>query len=431
MNIMKIVFIPFTLMTTICSLTACEVNENEPHIQDGNYSEDDVINSTVVPNDRAIPYPIVGTGQTTSYDTTKEITIPLKGDTFYGQNSNFPGNTPSYTDNGDGTITDNVTGLLWTKKYKVMSYKEAIEDVKKWAVKGWRIPSIKEAYSLIIFTGKDASNNNIDNNPEPPAGSRPFIDDRFFEFEYGSNGSRCIDVQILSTTKYVGKTMDGNNNGGDETIFGVNVADGRIKGYPITKGQEAKLFTVFYVKGNVYGENNFIDNNDNTISDVNTGLMWNKNDSGEGLDWANAFAYAQQLNNENYAGYNDWRLPNAKELHSILDYSRSLQTTNSAAINKMFNSSSFTDERNCTNYGYYWTSTTHENAKKGPNAAVYFCFGEALGYMNNMVQDVHGAGSQRADSKAGEKPDYTLGNSPQGDIRRIYNYVRVVRDILQ
>ncbi len=56
-------------------------------------------------------------------------------------------------------------------------------------------------------------------------------------------------------------------------------------------------------------------------------------------------------------------------------------------------------------------------------------FGEALGYMNNMGQDVHGASSQRADTKEGEKPDYTTGNSPQVDIHRIYNYVRVVRNI--
>ncbi len=428
---MKNIFRSFALMTAVCSMVGCEVSEHETNIEDGSYNESDVINSTVVPNDRSIPYPIVGTAQTTSYDTSKEISLPAKGDAFYGQNSNFPGNMPSYTDNGDGTITDNVTGLLWTKKYKVMGYDEAIEDVKKWAVKGWRIPSIKEAYSLIIFTGKDASNNNIDTNPEPPAGSKPFIDERYFEFEYGSNGSRCIDVQILSTTKYVGKTMDGNNNGGDETIFGVNVADGRIKGYPRNKGQEAKLFTVFYVKGDAYGENNFVNNNDNTISDINTGLMWNKDDSGEGLDWEGALAHAQQLNDENYAGYNDWRVPDAKELHSILDYSRSLQATNSAAINKIFNSSSFTDERNCTNYGYYWTSTTHENAKKGPKAAAYLCFGEALGYMNNMVQDVHGAGSQRADHKIGKAPDYTTSTSPQGDVRRIENYVRVVRDITQ
>ena len=37
---------------------------------------------------------------------------------------------------------------------------------------------------------------------------------------------------------------------------------------------------------------------------------------------------------EKYLGYNDWKLPNAKEMHSILDYTRSPQATNSAAINE-------------------------------------------------------------------------------------------------
>jgi len=40
--------------------------------------------------------------------------------------------------------------------------------------------------------------------------------------------------------------------------------------------------------------------------------------------------------------------------------------------------------------------------------------------------DVHGAGSQRTDPKTGEG---SYGNGPQGDVRRVYNYVRLVRDI--
>lgn len=31
---------------------------------------------------------------------------------YYGQNSNYPGNVPAYTNNGDGTVTDNITGLM-------------------------------------------------------------------------------------------------------------------------------------------------------------------------------------------------------------------------------------------------------------------------------------------------------------------------------
>jgi len=43
--------------------------------------------------------------------------------------------------------------------------------------------------------------------------------------------------------------------------------------------------------------------------------------------------------------------------------------------------------------------------------------------------DVHGAGSQRSDPKTGDPNDYPYGHGPQGDVIRIYNYVRSVRDI--
>ena len=60
--------------------------------------------------------------------------------------------------------------------------------------------------------------------------------------------------------------------------------------------------------------------------------------------------------------------------------------------------------------------------------AAYVSFGRALGYMNNQWMDVHGAGAQRSDPKAGNPADIPKGRGPQGDAIRIYNYVRCVRD---
>ena len=42
--------------------------------------------------------------------------------------------------------------------------------------------------------------------------------------------------------------------------------------------------------------------------------------------------------------------------------------------------------------------------------------------------DVHGAGAQRSDPKAGDPAAFPHGRGPQGDVIRIYNYVRCVRD---
>jgi hypothetical protein len=51
-----------------------------------------------------------------------------------------------------------------------------------------------------------------------------------------------------------------------------------------------------------------------------------------------------------------------------------------------------------------------------------------MGYLGNIWQDVHGAGAQRSDPKSGNPADYPTGHGPQGDVVRIYNYVRPVRD---
>jgi len=60
-------------------------------------------------------YPIVDTGQAACYDDQgAEITCPAEGEAFYGQDAQFADTPADYTDNGDGTVTDNVTGLIWT-----------------------------------------------------------------------------------------------------------------------------------------------------------------------------------------------------------------------------------------------------------------------------------------------------------------------------
>jgi len=393
-----------------------------------------------------ITYPIVDTNQELFYDDTDEITAPQSGDPFYGQDAQFEGCQPDYTDNGDGTVTDNVTGLMWTKSCDTdgdgdidyddkMSYDEAMASVTGVTIGGyydWRIPTIKELYSLILFSGIDPSGYN-----GSTSGLVPFIDTDYFDFAYGdvNAGERIIDAQMATSNIYVGTTMNSAEN-----MFGVNFADGRIKGYgtgPIPGQAEEKQFYVYYVRGNTdYGINDFEDNQDGTISDSATGLMWSQDDSGECLNWEEALAWVQQKNTENYLGYSDWRLPNVKELHSIVDYTRAPSVTNSAAIDLLFNCTQIVDEGGNDNYPFYWSGTTHVNWTDDPAYfASYVAFGEALGWMeeppmsgNYILMDVHGAGAQRSDPKSGDPANWPHGNGPQGDVIRIYNYVRLVRD---
>ena len=47
---------------------------------------------------------------------------------------------------------------------------------------------------------------------------------------------------------------------------------------------------------------------------------------------------------------------------------------------------------------------------------------------NYQLLDVHGAGAQRSDPKAGDPAAFPHGRGPQGDVIRINNFVRCVRD---
>ncbi len=401
--------------------------------EDAQASENDGGSKKTEPVVETITYPIVDTAQDTAYDNYGSIMTNLQpGQQFYGQDSHYQSNEPSYRDNGDGTVTDLVTGLMWMKspgdkKYPGEAFDE-IENFEYAGYKDWRIPTIKELYSLILFTGITGMSE---------SDSIPYIDTDYFEFEYGdtSVGYRMIDSQYLSSTRYVSTTMYG-----DTTYFGVNFADGRIKGYPADENEYSrKKFYFLYVRGNSdYGVNKFQDNGDDTIIDRATGLMWMKYDSGyfqagdleDGtLNWAQALEWAENMT---FAGYSDWRLPNAKELQSIVDYTRSPATTGTAAINPSY--FRVTDDES-----YYWTSTTHLDGPadiRGMRAA-YIAFGRAMGYMPEYpgsdyleYMDVHGAGAQRSDPKSGDPDDpmYEWGHGPQGDDIRIYNYVRLVRD---
>ena len=392
-------------------------------------------------------YAVVDTGQSTCYNDVTAIAPSPLGQPFYGQDAQHLGNQPSYASSANGlTVYDNNTDLTWTQTPDLtgngvidvndkLTFPEAQDYVTTLNTQSyggygdWRLPTIKELYSLIDFRGVDPSSY----TGTDTSGLTPFIDTNHFAFGYGDTGAgeRIIDAQYWSNTEYVSTTMNG-----DHTVFGVNFADGRIKGYGTINPQgSVKTEYALYVRGNSeYGVNHFIDNQDSTITDDATGLMWSKSDSGVGMNWEESFEWVAQRNADKFLGHDDWRLPDAKELQSIVDYTRSPETTNSAAIDPIFDITAITDEGGDTNFPFFWTSTTHVNMQGG-EAAAYLAFGEALGWMQQQGQgtpvlmDVHGAGAQRSDPKNGDSADWPYGRGPQGDVIRIDNYVRLVRDV--
>ncbi len=389
--------------------------------------------------DEIMRFSIVDTGQVLCYDELgMAATCPIVGEPLHGQDAQYEGNKPDFTDNGDGTVSDNITGLLWQQspdtdldghidtsdKLTHVQSQTYCSNLTLAGNSDWWLPDIKQLYSLIDFSGIDIDASRTDTN-----GLTPFIDTAYFDFGYGDIGAgeRIIDAQYASSTLYVSNTA----NDGGGTLFGVNFADGRIKGYGLSLSGQDKTFYVRCVRGRGnYGQNDFIANGDLTLTDKASGLMWAQDDSVVSLDWQQALDWVVQQNVSNYLRYNDWRLPNAKELQSIVDYTRSPDTTNSAAIDPLFNTTDITNEAGLADYAAYWTSTTHVNSTTFPGAAsVYLNFGRSMGYMRNSWVDVHGAGAQRSDPKTGDPADYPTGRGPQGDAIRIYNQVRLVRDV--
>ncbi len=292
-----------------------------------------------------------------------------------GQDGEVVGAGPEYSLDG-GVVTDEISGLMWTAATDFSTF-EGADALASGLVAGgyddWRLPSVSELYTLIDYSGSTGTAS--PESASAPDDAVPYVDDSVFDFEYAS-GARYIDVQYLSSTQYVSQVTLSDAQGPVDVFMGVNFADGRIKGYPMSGSGGESEYEVWFVRGAEAGLS-FTDNGDATVSDDNTGLMWMQEDSGAGMDWPAALEHCEGME---LAGLDDWRLPNAHELQSIVDYGRSPDTTDSAAIDPVFESTPILDEEGDLDWPFYWSSTTHKDGVEQWEWAVYVAFGEAKGY---------------------------------------------------
>jgi hypothetical protein len=97
----------------------------------------------------------------------------------------------------------------------------------------------------------------------------------------------------------------------------------------------------------------YVDNGDGTVTDNVTGLVWQQGDAqndGGGLSWQASLEYCDTLS---LAGHNDWRLPNVRELLSLVDFSRY-----SPAIDPLFD---YSVPANGSPFAYYWSSSSRDD----------------------------------------------------------------------
>jgi hypothetical protein len=344
-----------------------------------------------------LSYPIVDTNQGLTYDDQQQISPPVEGEPFYGQDAQYTGNEPSYTDNGDGTVTDNVTGLMWAQELSTSAYSwsDAVEYCNTLELGGysdWRLPTVKELWSNRDF-----------------AQGWPWVDTDYFHLV--GDGSDQRQHHSWTSNRYLVESEYQNQQVKGDPSFIVNDWTGHIKAMDGARFVRA-------VRGNPsYGINKFVDNEDGTITDKATGLMWSQDDSGKGMNWEDALAYAESAT---VAGYDDWRLPNAKELQSIADYSGVFPAMDSS----VFNLTELTNIKGQVDYPFYWSSTS--NAVAGSDGAVevgtVYAWVLAAGYNTDPAgNDLHGAGSVVFTPKSAEN-----FSERDPEIHR-YNFVRLVR----
>ena len=69
------------------------------------------------------------------------------------------------------------------------------------------------------------------------------------------------------------------------------------------------------------------DNENGTISDARSGLMWMKNDTwlelGRLITWHEGIEYSRKMNEQKFASHNNWRFPTCSEARTLFDWEAS------------------------------------------------------------------------------------------------------------
>ncbi|MCP4361435.1 MAG: DUF1566 domain-containing protein [Chloroflexi bacterium] len=249
------------------------------------------------------------TGQTISYTNT------------FGEDSDYSINPPTYTDNGD-TVTDEVTGLIWQKNEVLTTTTNVAanaycDTLSLGSYSDWRLPASHELYSLVDFSTSN-----------PPLNSTTFTN------------TVSADYWWSSTQK-----ADGTSN-----YWAVN-SGGGLGPKPESEAQTHDFY-VRCVRDDLSSavSPSFTDNGDETVTENNTSLMWQQ-DGTSSMTWEAALTQCEDLT---LAGYEDWRLPNIKEIRSISDddnlYHPSVSTTYFTLTETYSKTTTI-----------YWSSTTREN----------------------------------------------------------------------
>lgn len=245
------------------------------------------------------PSPVIKTGQTGCWDGAG-ASVACTGT---GMDGEFQyGRARSFTDNGDGTVTENGTGLFWQKCSAGLSgatcatgtaATDTWANVQTYcsglslAGRTWRMPTYNELANLANYSV-----------------SAPATDSAFFP-------------NTVSGNYWVNNTYTGSPT----FAYYFTFLSGEMSKIAKTSTLNARC-----VSGTSVTPSSFTDNGDGTVRDQATGLLWQKCSAGQsgtscGTGTASAFTWALAVTycNSLVLASRTWRLPNINELRTIID----------------------------------------------------------------------------------------------------------------
>ncbi len=231
-----------------------------------------------------------------------------------------------FYNNGNGTVTDSRTGLVWRQvpldvdsngAADALTWQEALAAATKLSFAGqsdWRLPNRNELQSIVDYRYADPA---IDSNVFPKV----------------TGGSFWTSTTVADSPSYA-YTVDFNS--GAVSFLGKTEKQPKVL---VVRGQVTPVPPPSF----------FYNNGNGTVTDSRTGLVWRQvpldvdsNGAADALTWQEALAAATKLS---FAGQSDWRLPNRNELQSIVDYRYADPAIDSNVFPKVTG-------------GSFWTSTT-------------------------------------------------------------------------
>ena len=268
---------------------------------------------------------------------------------------NWP--TVRFTNNGDGTITDNMTGLMWSRNAKINNIENTFDDsingtntLSLGGYTNWRLPNVLEISSLLSY--------NMSLYDYLSSFSTPSA------YFTGLTGTDMWWTSTTDNTTNKGYLLEGLScdiiPNAKNSIYYHWAVRGNTTNIPKT-GQTNTYYTHDdgdLESGVVWPDPRFCNNSDGTITDNMTSLMWFSTPPSSNNTWEDTLSIIENTINPDSMGgnfgYSDWYLPNIKEFTSLLNYgAKNGSDTWSTWMN--FYGFSLTN-------AIFWTSTSRSNA---------------------------------------------------------------------